>query len=146
MPGWTRWICPSGFDKAHAASLSRPPYDPADLLKLYLCGYLNGIRSSRVLNRKCQRNVRCLWLLGQLAPDHKTVADFRRHYAQAVIVACAAFVQFARREGLIGGAVVAIDGCKIRAVAARQAIAKAADLAREQQRLAQEGRTITATR
>lgn len=74
-----------GFAKSQAASMGRPPYDPADLLKLYLSGYLNGIRSSRALERECQRNVECMWLLGRLAPDHKTIADFRRHNAAALV-------------------------------------------------------------
>jgi transposase len=127
-----------GFGKAQAARLGRPPYDPADLLKLYLCGYVNGIRSSRALEWECRRNVECMWLLGRLTPDHKTIADFRRYNAAALVAVCAAFVQFARHAGLVGGAVVAIDGSKIGAVASRKAIGKAADLEREQQRLAQE--------
>jgi transposase len=131
-------LCELGFGKAQAARLGRPPYDPADLLKLYLCGYLNGVRSSRALERECRRNVECMWLLGRLAPDHKTIADFRRQNGPALVAVCAAFVQFARREQLLGGAVVAIDGSKIRAVASRKALGTAEDLAHEQQRLAQE--------
>lgn len=127
-----------GFERAQAARRGRPPYDPADLLKLYLCGYLNGIRSSRALERECRRNVECMWLLGRLAPDHKTIADFGRHNAPALVAVCAAFVQFARGEQLLGGAVVAVDGSKIRAVASRKAVGTAEDLAQEQQRLAQE--------
>lgn len=62
-----------GFSKAQAQRMGRPPYDPADLLKLYVCGYLNGVRSSRALERECHRNVEVMWLLGRLAPDHKTM-------------------------------------------------------------------------
>lgn len=127
-----------GFGKAQAGRLGRPPYDPGDLLKLYLYGYLNSIRSSRALERECRRNVECMWLLGRLAPDHKTIADFRRHNGQALVASCAAFIQFVRREGLVGGAIVAIDGSKVQAVASRKAIGKAQDLEREQQRLARE--------
>lgn len=127
-----------GFGKAQAARLGRPPYDPADLLRLYLCGYLNGIRSSRALERECRRNVECMWLLGRLVPGHKTIADFRRHNSGALVASCAGFVQFVRREGLVGGTVVAIDGSKVQAVASRKAVGKAADLEREQQRLARE--------
>lgn len=127
-----------GFGKAQADRLGRPPYDPGDLLKLYLCGYLNGIRSSRALERECRRNIECMWLLGRLAPDHKTIADFRRHNGAALVASCAAFVQFVRREGLVGGTVVAIDGSKVQAVASRKAVGKAGDLEREQQRLARE--------
>lgn len=127
-----------GFGKAQAGRLGRPPYDPADLLKLYLCGYLNGIRSSRALERECRRNVECMWLLGRLAPDHKTIADFRRHNSAALVASCTAFVQFVRRAGLVGGTVVAIDGSKVQAVASRRAVGKAGDLEREQRRLASE--------
>ena len=70
-----------GFARASAQVMGRPPYDPADLLKLYLWGYLNVVRSSRLLERECLRNVDCMWLVGRLAPDHKTIADFRRHNA-----------------------------------------------------------------
>lgn len=127
-----------GFAKAQTAGIGRPPYHPADLIKLYLCGYLHGVRSSRALERECHRNVEVMWLLKRLAPDHKTIADFRRCNTSALVAGCGAFVQFARREGLVAGAVVAVDGSKIRAVASRKAIGKAADLANEQQRLAQE--------
>jgi transposase len=127
-----------GFGKARAARCGRPPYDPSDLLKLYLCGYLSGIRSSRALERECHRNVECMWLLGRLAPDHKTIADFRRYNGPSLVAVCAAFIQFARREQIIGGAVVAIDGTKIRAVASRKAVGKASELAAEQQRIEQE--------
>ena len=108
-----------GFDKAEAAGTGRPPYDPGDLLKLYVCGYLNGVRSSRALERECHRNVEVMWLLGRLAPDHKTISDFRRVNGPALVAASASFVQFARRERLIGGTVVAVDGSKIRAVASQ---------------------------
>ena len=66
-----------GFDKARCAGTGRPPYDPAALLKLYLYGYLHRIRSSRLLEAECHRNVEVLWLLGKLTPDFKTIADFR---------------------------------------------------------------------
>lgn len=79
-----------------------------------------------------------MWLLGRLAPDHKTIADFRRHNSEALVASCAAFVQFVRRAGLVGGTVVAIDGSKVQAVTSRKAVGKAADLEREQQRLASE--------
>ena len=67
-----------GFDKACCADTGRPPYDPAALLKLYLYGYLHRVRSSRLLEAECHRNVEVLWLLGKLAPDFKTIADFRK--------------------------------------------------------------------
>lgn len=127
-----------GFAKAKVAGTGRPPYNPSDLLKLYLCGYLNGVRSSRALERECHRNVEVMWLVRRLAPDHKTIADFRRCNSLALVAVCVAFVQFARREGLVAGTVVAIDGSKIRAVASRKAVGKATDLEAEQKRLAQE--------
>ncbi|MDI1240018.1 MAG: IS1182 family transposase [Polaromonas sp.] len=111
-----------GFGKAQAQVLGAPPYDPADLLKLYIWGYLSAVRSSRALERECRRNVECMWLLGRLAPDHKTIAEFRRTNTHALVAACAVFVQFARTQRLIAGNTVAIDGSKIRAVASRKAV------------------------
>ena len=73
-----------GFSKAEPAATGRPGYDPADLLKLYLYGYLHQVRSSRRLERECQRNVEVMWLLGRLAPDHKTIAEFRRGEGRAL--------------------------------------------------------------
>ncbi|MDC6171472.1 transposase, partial [Paucibacter sp. XJ19-41] len=61
-----------GFARAHSKATGRPPYDPADLLMLYLYGYLNRLRSSRRLERECQRNIELMWLLHRLTPDHKT--------------------------------------------------------------------------
>jgi transposase len=127
-----------GFAKAQANAMGRPPYDPADLLKLYLWGYLSAVRSSRALERECHRNVECMWLLGRMAPDHKTIAEFRRCNPQALIAVCAAFVQFARGERLIAGTTLAIDGTKIRAVASRKAIGDARGLERERDCLIQE--------
>lgn len=127
-----------GFCKANAQTMGRPPYDPADLLKMYLWGYLNAVRSSRSLERECHRNVECMWLMGRLAPDHKTIAEFRRHNAQPLVATAAAFVQFARSKRLIGGATVAIDGSKVRAVASRKAIATASQLQAQADRTAQE--------
>ena len=66
-----------GFERAQAAETGRPGYDPRDLLKLYLYGYLNQIRSSRRLEAECRRNVELMWLLGRLYPDHKSISEFR---------------------------------------------------------------------
>lgn len=110
------------FEKAKPQVRGAPPYDPSDLLKLYVWGYLNGVRSSRSLERECHRNVECMWLLGRLAPDHKTIAEFRRRNTTGLIAACAAFVAFARACRLVAGRTVAIDGSKVRAVASRKAI------------------------
>jgi transposase len=106
-----------GFDRAQAAETGRPGYDPRDLLKLYLYGYLNQIRSSRRLEAECRRNVELMWLLGRLYPDHKSIAEFRRMHRDAVIAAGAELIRFARRCGLIRGEWIAIDGSKFRAVA-----------------------------
>ena len=106
-----------GFERAQAAETGRPGYDPRDLLKLYLYGYLNQIRSSRRLEAECRRNVELMWLLGRLYPDHKSIAEFRRMHREAVTAAGAELVRFARSCGLIRGEWIAIDGSKFRAVA-----------------------------
>ncbi|WP_338481142.1 IS1182 family transposase [Pseudomonas trivialis] len=111
---------PLGFDKARPKATGRPSYDPADLLKLYLYGYFQRIRSSRRLEAECQRNVEVMWLLGRLAPDFKTIADFRRDNSAAFSATCRAFVQFCRHAGLIAGELVAIDGSKFQAVASNR--------------------------
>jgi transposase len=106
-----------GFERAQAAETGRPGYDPRDLLKLYLYGYLNQIRSSRRLEAECRRNVELMWLLRRLYPDHKTIAEFRRMHRDAVTAAGAELVRFAKNCGLIRGEWIAIDGSKFRAVA-----------------------------
>jgi transposase len=106
-----------GFERAVAADTGRPGYDPRDLLKLYLYGYLNQIRSSRRLEAECHRNVELMWLLGRLCPDHKSNAEFRRLHRDAVSAAGAELIRFARSCGLIRGEWIAIDGSKFRAVA-----------------------------
>lgn len=105
-----------GFVRAEAAGTGRPGYDPRDLLKLYLYGYLQQIRSSRRLENECRRNLELLWLLGRLDPDHKSIAEFRRLHRHAVSEAGAELVKLARSVGLIRGEWVAIDGSKFRAV------------------------------
>ena len=105
-----------GFERAEAAETGRPGYDPRDLLKLYLYGYLNQIRSSRRLEAECRRNVELMWLLGRLYPDHKSIAEFRRMHRDAVTAAGAELVAFAKTWGLIRGEWIAIDGSKFRAV------------------------------
>src|ERR1700687_815399 len=105
-----------GFERAEAAETGRPGYDPRDLLKLYLYGYLQQIRSSRRLESECGRNLELMWLLGRLCPDHKSIAEFRRVHRHAVTQAGAELVKFARSVGLIRGEWIAIDGSKFRAV------------------------------
>lgn len=130
-----------GFDKTVPAATGRPCYHPGDMLRLYLYGYLNRVRSSRRLERECGRNVELMWLLGRLAPDHKTIAEFRRLNGKGVRGACAAFVRFCRHAGLVGGHWVAIDGSKFQAVASKAKALTQEQLRREQaqaeQRVAQ---------
>jgi transposase len=111
-----------GFERAEAAETGRPGYDPRDLLKLYLYGYLQQIRSSRRLESECQRNVELMWLLGRLCPDHKSIAEFRRVHSDAVTEAGAELIRFARSVGLVRGEWVAIDGSKFRAVSSARRV------------------------
>jgi transposase len=101
-----------GVDKA----TGRPSYHPAVLLKLYIYGYLNRVQSSRRLEREAGRNVEVMWLTGRLAPDHKTIADFRKDNGRAIRQVCARFVALCRTIGLLTQASVAIDGSKFKAV------------------------------
>lgn len=106
-----------GFEGA--AATGRPGYHPAMLLKLYIYGYLNQVQSSRRLEREAGRNIECMWLTGKLAPDFKTIADFRRDHGPAIQAACRRFVLVCRNLGLIAGGTVAVDGSRMRAVNAR---------------------------
>jgi len=105
-----------GFDGVEPASTGRPGYHPATLLKLYVYCYLNRVQSSRRLEREAGRNLELLWLLGRLAPDHKTIADFRKDNGPALKKVCARFVELCREMGLLATASVAIDGSKFKAV------------------------------
>lgn len=111
-----------GFVRAEPADTGRPGYDPRDLLKLYLYGYLQQIRSSRRLEAECQRNVEVMWLLGRLVPDYKSIAEFRRMHSEAVTQTGAELVRFAREVGLVRGEWVAIDGSKFRAVSSAHGV------------------------
>jgi transposase len=105
-----------GFEGVKPAATGRPSYHPSSLLKLYIYGYLNRVQSSRRLEREAGRNVEVMWLLGRLAPDHKTIADFRKDNGGAIKKVCARFVELCRRLGLLSKASVAIDGSKFKAV------------------------------
>jgi transposase len=105
-----------GFDSVDPAATGRPAYHPALLLKLYIYGYLNRIQSSRRLEREAQRNIELIWLTGRLAPDHKTIANFRRDNGKAIRNVCRQFVVLCQRLGLFSEALVAIDGSKFKAV------------------------------
>lgn len=104
------------FDRAEPEATGRPGYHPAMLLKLYVYGYLNRVQSSRRLEREAGRNVEVMWLTGRLAPDHKTIADFRKDNGPAIRKVCARFVELCRQIGLLATASVAIDGSKFKAV------------------------------
>lgn len=106
-----------GFTLAVTKDTGRKPYHPADLLKLYVYGYLNQLRSTRRLEKECHRNVEVLWLMKRLAPDFKTIANFRQHNSAAIRQACRAFIQFCRQAQLLDHRMVAIDGSKFKAAA-----------------------------
>lgn len=126
-----------GFVRAEAAETGRPGYDPRDLLKLYLYGYLHQVRSSRRLEAECQRNIEVMWLLGRLVPDHKSIAEFRRLHRDAVRGAGAELIAFARTIGLVRGEWVAIDGSKFRAVSSSQSVHERKALERYLERMEQ---------
>jgi len=93
----------------------RPPYDPADFLKLYIYGYMNRMRSSRGLELECARNIELIWLLGNLRPDHNTIARFRKDSPKAIKRVFRASVEIARNHDLIGAVLIAGDSTKLRA-------------------------------
>ena len=103
-----------GF-KAEAAETGRPGYQPRTMLKIYVYGYLNRVHSSRRLEREAKRNVELMWLTGRLAPDFKTIADFRKDNGEAIRLVCREFVMLCRKLNLLGDT-LAIDGSKFKAV------------------------------
>ena len=105
-----------GFNGVDPKATGRPSYHPSILLKLYIYGYLNQVQSSRRLEREAGRNVEVMWLTGRLEPDHKTIAEFRKHHGKAIRKVCAQFVGLCRSFGLLTEASVAIDGSKFKAV------------------------------
>jgi transposase len=109
----------SGFAGVVPEVTGRPSDHPATLLKIYLYGYLNQVQSSRRLEREAQRNIELMWLTGKLAPDFKTIADFRRDNGEAIRAVCRQFVLLCRGIGLIGGTTVAVDGSRFKAVNTR---------------------------
>src|SRR5271168_851961 len=108
-----------GFEGVSPATTGRPSYHPGVLLKIYVYGYLNQIASSRRLEREAQRNVELMWLSGRLAPDFKTIADFRKDNGPAIRATCRQFIALCRRLELFAHAVAAIDGSKFKAVNTR---------------------------
>ena len=105
-----------GFDGVVPAETGRPSYHPSALLKIYVYGYLNRIQSSRRLESETRRNVELMWLTGNLTPDFKTIADFRKENGEAIRRTCRQFVQVCQQLDMFEGGEVAIDGSKFKAV------------------------------
>jgi transposase len=105
-----------GLRHSVPASTGRPPYNPGDLLKLYMYCYLNSVRSSRKLEHEAYRNIEVIWLMKKLRPDHKTISDFRRNNASALREVFRQFVFFCRELDLFGGELIGVDSTKLRAV------------------------------
>jgi transposase len=109
-------LAAGGFARAQAKETGRPGYQPADLLKLYIYGYLNRIRSSRRLEAETHRNIEVIWLLRHLKPDFKTIADFRRDNRKAFRPVFRQFVLLCKQLDLFGRELLAVDGTRIKAV------------------------------
>ncbi|MGH6846638.1 MAG: IS1182 family transposase [Methylocella sp.] len=109
-------LAAAGFERVEPKATGRPGYSPADLLKLYMYGYLNWVRSSRRLEMECHRNIEVIWLLRTLKPDFKTIADFRSDNRAAFRSVFRQFVLLCRRLDLFGRELLAVDGTRIKAV------------------------------
>src|SRR6476620_185568 len=106
----------AGFCRVEPKETGRPAYDPADLLKLYIYGYVNRVRSSRRLETEAARNLEVIWLLCGLRPDFKTIADFRKDNRNAFKAVFREFVLLCRKLDLFGRELVAVDGTRLKAV------------------------------
>jgi transposase len=104
-----------GFTHSETKATGRMPYDPVDMFKLYVYSYFNGIRSSRKIERECYRNIELMWLIGNLRPDFKTIADFRKDNKAQIKAAFQRFSMICCELGLVGKEIVAVDGSKFRA-------------------------------
>jgi transposase len=124
-----------GFNGTTPAITGRPSYHPGVMLKIYIYGYLNRVPSSRRLERECQRNVEMMWLTGRLAPDFKTIADFRRDNGPAIRNVCRRFVELCRGLKLLSSDMVAIDGSKFKAVNSRDRNYTAGKIDKRQQQI-----------
>ncbi len=124
-----------GFDRVQPEATGRPGYHPSVLLKLYIYGYLNRVQSSRRLEREAGRNVEVMWLTTRLAPDHKTIADFRKDNGAAIRKVCSQFVALCRQLGLLAAASVAVDGSKFKAVNNRDRNFTAAKMQRRMEQI-----------
>src|ERR1700734_404522 len=128
-----------GFRHANrGVEMGQPPYDPADLLKLYLYGYTNQIRSSRRLQREASRNLELIWLLKNLKPGYRTIANFRKENWAALKAANRSFVLLLRELDLIGGTLVAVDGALFHGNASKDSIFTRGKLAKQIAKLDQE--------
>jgi transposase len=127
-----------GFSKAVTKDTGRKPYHPGDLLKLYVYGYLNKVTTSRRLETECHRNLEVLWLMKRLAPDYKTIADFRKDNGRAVRGTCRSFIQFCREVRLLSGRLVAIDGSKFKAAASKDQVLTQKQLKRDRAKIEQQ--------
>jgi transposase len=130
-----------GFLHAQVAETGRPPYDPKDLLKLYLYGYLHRLRSSRSLECETKRNIEGLWLLRRLSPDHKTISNFRTQHAAALAKVFRSFVLLCQQLNLFGAELVAIDSTKFKASNGQNHIRKRNDIEQEYRGLDQSIKT-----
>src|SRR5260370_26403879 len=109
-----------GFGRVAPLEKGRPAYHPATLLKIYIYGYLNRVPSSRRLEWECQRNIELVWLTGHLAPDFKTIADFRKDNGEPIREVCRTFVAVGRELGLVSEGSRARGGSKFKAVKGRE--------------------------
>jgi len=109
-----------GFKRVEPSEMGRPSYDPYDLLKLYVYGYLNQVRSSRKLERECHRNVEVIWMMKKLTPDFKTISNFRKDNIDRIKPVFKEFVYLCKSLDLFGAELLGIDGCKFRAVNSRK--------------------------
>jgi transposase len=109
-----------GFKRVEPEETGRPPYDPSDLLKLYVYGYLNQVRSSRKLECECHRNVEVMWIMKKLTPDFKTISDFRKENIDCIKLVFKEFVYICKRLNLFSADLIGFDGSKFRAVNSKQ--------------------------
>ena len=108
------------FTHSETKETGRKPYNPGDLMKLYIYGYLNKIRSSRLLEKSTHQNIEVIWLLQKLSPDFKTIADFRKDNGKAIKKVCKEFILLCKAMDMFGSELVGIDGSKFSAVNANK--------------------------
>jgi transposase len=122
IDGFVSWLPMEalGFERSVPAATGRPGYDPRLMLALLIYGFVNGITSSRKLEREAGRNLEAIWLMRTLRPDFKTISDFRRDHKAALVGVFGEFTKLCRRAGVVSGELVAIDGSKFRAVNSKE--------------------------